>query len=61
MRAGKGYCLAEVAVFGREGHSAYPSTGASAIFRAARLVAQLERIALKLRDDAHAEFEPPYT
>ena len=61
MRAGKGYCLAEVRVLGREGHSAYPSTGASAIFRAARLIAHLERIALKLREDARELFEPPYT
>jgi acetylornithine deacetylase len=61
MRAGKGYCLAEVRVGGREGHSAYPSTGASAIFRAARLVARLERIAEKLKEDVRANFEPPYT
>ncbi len=27
MRAGKGYCLAEVTVRGREGHSAYPHLG----------------------------------
>ena len=43
MRAGKGYCLAEVRVGGREGHSAYPALGASAIFRAARLIARIER------------------
>ncbi|MBD0369742.1 MAG: acetylornithine deacetylase [Pyrinomonadaceae bacterium] len=61
MRAGKGYCLAEVRVRGREGHSAYPQTGASAIFRAARLVNHLERIALKLKRDERAGFDPPYT
>ncbi|HEY0320643.1 MAG TPA: acetylornithine deacetylase [Pyrinomonadaceae bacterium] len=61
MRAGKGYCLAEVLVGGREGHSAYPSTGANAIFRAARLITHLERIALKLKEDARAGFDPPYT
>jgi acetylornithine deacetylase len=61
MRAGKGYCLAEVIVRGREGHSAYPSIGASAIFRAARLVAELERIAEKLKEDKREEFDPPYT
>ncbi|HKS28105.1 MAG TPA: acetylornithine deacetylase [Pyrinomonadaceae bacterium] len=61
MRAGKGYCLAEVRVGGREGHSAYPATGASAIFRAARLVTRLERIAEKLKEDARPAFEPPYT
>jgi acetylornithine deacetylase ArgE len=38
MRAGKGYCLAEVTLRGREAHSAYPQLGASAIFRAARLI-----------------------
>ncbi len=61
MRAGKGYCLAEVTVGGREGHSAYPSVGASAIFRAARLVARLERIAEELKGAAHEAFEPPHT
>lgn len=61
MRAGKGYCLAEVTVGGREGHSAYPSVGASAIFRAARLVTHLERIAEELQTDARDSFDPPYT
>jgi acetylornithine deacetylase len=61
MRAGKGYCLAEVMVHGREGHSAYPATGASAIFRAARLVNHLERIAGRLKEDARGAFDPPYT
>ena len=31
MRAGKGYCLAEVTIRGREAHSAYPSLGSSAV------------------------------
>jgi acetylornithine deacetylase len=61
MRAGKGYCLAEIIMRGREGHSAYPALGASAIFRAARLVAHIERIAEELKNDVCAEFEPPYT
>ncbi|HEX8459470.1 MAG TPA: acetylornithine deacetylase [Pyrinomonadaceae bacterium] len=62
MRAGKGYCLAEVRVRGREGHSAYPSLGASAIFRAARLITRIERVAETLRTvDAHASFDPPHT
>lgn len=61
MRAGKGYCLTEVTVGGREGHSAYPSVGASAIFRAARLVTHLERIAEELRGDVRDSFDPPYT
>jgi acetylornithine deacetylase len=61
MRAGKGYCLAEVRVGGREGHSAYPALGASAIFRAARLIARIERVAEELQAERHDAFEPPYT
>ncbi|MBV9960055.1 MAG: acetylornithine deacetylase [Acidobacteria bacterium] len=62
MRAGKGYCLAEIIVRGREGHSAYPSVGASAIFRAARLVTSIEKIAERLKsEDVRADFDPPYT
>jgi acetylornithine deacetylase len=61
MRAGKGYCLAQVIVRGREAHSAYPSQGASAIFRAARLITQIEKIAVALKSEQHADFDPPYT
>jgi acetylornithine deacetylase len=61
MRAGKGYCLAEVLVRGREGHSAYPALGASAIFRAARLITHVESIAEALKEEPHAEFDPPFT
>jgi acetylornithine deacetylase len=61
MRAGKGYCLAEVRVGGREGHSAYPALGASAIFRAARLITRIERVAEELQAARHAAFDPPYT
>jgi len=61
MRAGKGYCLAEIILRGREGHSAYPALGTSAIFRAARLVSRIERIAEELKLDERAMFEPPYT
>ncbi len=61
MRAGKGYCLADVRVGGREGHSAYPALGASAIFRAARLIARIERVAERLQAEPHAAFDPPYT
>ena len=61
MRAGKGYCLAEVFVRGREAHSAYPSLGASAVFRAARLVARIERISVELQSQEVAAFDPPYT
>src|SRR5438128_5463750 len=61
MRAGKGYCLAEIVVRGREAHSAYPQLGASAIFRAARLIERIEAIAEALKSDLHSDFDPPYT
>jgi acetylornithine deacetylase len=61
MRAGKGYCLAEITVPGREAHSAYPGLGASAIFRAARLIARIESIAEELKSDQREGFDPPYT
>ncbi|HEY0077357.1 MAG TPA: acetylornithine deacetylase [Pyrinomonadaceae bacterium] len=61
MRAGKGYCLAEIVVRGREGHSAYPALGASAIFRAARLITRLEALAERLKEQAHEVFDPPFT
>lgn len=61
IRAGKGYSLAEVIVKGREAHSAYPSLGASAVFRAARLINRLEGIAAQIREDQHDAFDPPYT
>src|SRR6476620_10594908 len=61
IRAGKGYSLAEVVVKGREAHSAYPALGASAVFRAARLINHLETIAEQLRDDQHEAFDPPCT
>src|SRR6266496_3139800 len=44
MHAGKGYCIAEVKISGKEGHSAYPSVGASAILAAARLIGRIEAI-----------------
>jgi acetylornithine deacetylase len=61
IRAGKGYSLAEVIVKGREAHSAYPALGASAVFRAARLITRLEAIADELKDDRHEAFDPPFT
>jgi acetylornithine deacetylase len=61
MRAGKGYCLAEVSVRGREGHSAYPHLGASAIMRAARLINRVESVAEELKGLAHEAFDPPHT
>lgn len=61
MRAGKGYCLAEITVKGREAHSAYPSLGTSAVLGAARLIARSETIAEQLQTETHADFDPPYT
>src|SRR5215213_6723805 len=61
IRAGKGYSLAEVIVKGREAHSAYPALGASAVFRAARLINRLESIAVQHRQDQHSAFDPPFT
>lgn len=61
IRAGKGYSLAEVVVKGREAHSAYPALGASAIFRAVRLIHRLEAIAEQVREDQHQAFDPPFT
>ncbi len=61
MRAGKGYCLAEITITGREAHSAYPALGSSAVFAAARLISALEKIAGKLEAEQHAAFDPPFT
>lgn len=61
MRAGKGYCLAQVIVRGREAHSAYPQLGSSAILRAARLIEKIASIAEQLQKDRHEDFDPPYT
>ena len=61
MRAGKGYSLAEITLRGREAHSAYPQLGASAIFRAARLIERIEAIAARLKNDQREAFDPPYT
>jgi len=61
IRAGKGYCLAEIIVRGKEAHSAYPALGASAIFRAARLISRIESIAGELQSDQRSGFDPPFT
>jgi acetylornithine deacetylase len=62
VRAHKGYCLAEVEVLGREGHSSYPDEGASAIFRAGRFLQRLEVLArTRLREERDEAFEPPFT
>jgi acetylornithine deacetylase len=61
MRAGKGYCVAEITIGGREAHSAYPALGTSAVFGAARLIAAIEGIAVKLESEQHAAFDPSFT
>ena len=61
MRAGKGYCLAQVTLRGREAHSAYPKLGASAIFHAARLIERIEHIAEEIKTYEHKDFDPPHT
>jgi acetylornithine deacetylase len=61
IRAGKGYCLAQITVHGREAHSAYPAIGQSAIFAAARLISRIEKIADELKSQSHADFDPPAT
>jgi len=61
IRAGKGYSLAEVVVYGREAHSAYPALGISAIVHAARLITRIDQLTNKLHSQQHADFDPPYT
>jgi acetylornithine deacetylase len=60
-RAGKGYCLAEVTVFGEEAHSAHPQKGKSAIYRAARLVTAVEEYSSLLAEKEHPFFSPSFT
>jgi len=62
IRGNKGYCLAELEFRGKEGHSAYPDSGASAIFRAARFLTRLEAYSRgELRATFDPRFEPPFT
>jgi acetylornithine deacetylase len=61
IRAGKGYCLAEITVSGREAHSAFPDLGRSAIFDAAKLIVAIERIASELKQLVAPRFSPPWT
>jgi acetylornithine deacetylase len=60
-RAGKGYCLAEVTVFGQEAHSAHPQRGQSAIYKAARLITAIEGLGSRLAADRHRFFTPGFT
>jgi acetylornithine deacetylase len=61
MRGGKGYCLAEVTIKGREAHSAYPALGSSAVAGAARLITRIEKMADDLKSQTHDAFDPPQT
>ena len=60
-RAGKGYYLAEITVFGEEAHSALPQKGKSAIYRAARLITGIEELASQLAKEQHTFFRPGFT
>jgi acetylornithine deacetylase len=60
-RAGKGYCLAEVTVFGEEAHSAHPEKGRSAIYRAARLITAIEDYSSELARERNSFFIPDFT
>ena len=60
-RAGKGYCLASISVHGRSAHSAYPSSGHSAIFAAAKLITAIEHLAEELTTHRNEAFDPPFT
>jgi acetylornithine deacetylase len=60
-RAGKGYGLAEVTVFGEEAHSALPHKGRSAIYRTARLVTAIEEYGALLAEEGHPFFSPGFT
>ncbi|MBB5341609.1 acetylornithine deacetylase [Tunturiibacter gelidoferens] len=60
-RAGKGYCLASIKVIGRAAHSAFPEAGRSAIFAAARLLREIEALALELMVERNDAFSPPWT
>jgi acetylornithine deacetylase len=60
-RAGKGYCLAEVTVFGEEAHSAHPEKGRSAIYRAARLITAIEEYSSELAREQNPFFTPGFT
>lgn len=60
-RAGKGYCLAEITVTGKEAHSAHPDQGVSAIYHGARLISAIEKLAAQLRSEQNSFFRPPFT
>ncbi len=61
VRAGKGYCLGEITLHGREAHSAFPENGVSAIYHAAKLIVEIEKIAEHLKELRTEGFAPPWT
>ena len=60
-RAGKGYCLSEIIVYGTEAHSAHPDQGVSAIYAASRLIRSIEFLAEELAKETHELFSPSIT
>jgi acetylornithine deacetylase len=60
-RAGKGYCLARITIYGKEAHSALPAQGVSAIYAAAHLVSAIEELSQQLTIETHDLFEPSFT
>ena len=60
-RAGKGYCLAEVTVHGKEAHSAHPLQGRSAIYGAVQLIREIEIFAQQLAKERNDFFDPAFT
>ncbi len=60
-RAGKGYCLATIAVIGREAHSALPDQGISSIYASGRLISAIEELSKELAAELHPFFHPPFT
>jgi acetylornithine deacetylase len=60
-RAGKGYCLGQITIHGREAHSALPAQGVSAIYAAAHLISALEELGQQLEMETDDLFEPPFT
>ena len=59
-RAGKGYFLAEITISGKEAHSAHPQQGASAIYAATELIAEIRGIAKSLESDRNDFFSPGF-
>jgi acetylornithine deacetylase len=61
IRAHKGNMTFETEVIGVEAHSSTPLKGVNAIYFAARVVSELERIATELRHVKDKDFSPPYS